>query len=155
VELPEGPRVREAIGIAMKSLVRRARLSGEIATKLRAKNFSEGEIEAALGCLARNGILDDDKTIAQFFESRSGPRSIGTAKLRAELLRKGASEEQVEGSLALQNHGDELKATLEALAGRSWNPKDRNRAGRFLASRGFDEELIETALDRQFGPDLD
>jgi SOS response regulatory protein OraA/RecX len=139
----------------MKSLVRRARLSREIATKLRAKSFSEAEIEATLSCLARNGLIDDDKTISQHVESKAGRRSVGAAKLRAELLSRGASEQQVEASFAAWDDKDELKAMFEALAGRSWNPNDRNRAGRFLASRGFDEELIETALGWQFGPELD
>lgn len=155
MELPEDPRVREAIGIAMKSLVRRARLAGEVAIKLRAKGFSEDEIEGALSCLSRSGFINDDKAISSHLQSRTGRRSIGPEKLRAELLQRGATEDQVEGSLALRTDSDDIEAMLAALGGRTWKEGDRSRAGRFLASRGFGEELISTALDRHFGPDAD
>ena len=155
MELPEDPRVREAIGIAMKSLVRRSRLSGEVAMNLRAKGFSDVEIEAALDCLTRNGLVDDDRTISEHFESRTGRRSVGAAKLRSELLHKGATEDQIEGLLALRTNLDELGNMVKALAGRNWKAGDRNRAGRFLASRGFDDDLISTALERHFGPEAD
>jgi regulatory protein len=136
----------------MKSLVRRARLSGEITKNLQAKGFSAPETEAALELLARNGLIDDEKTIREHVEARSGRRAVGADKLRAELLRRGATESQVEGTLSLRTENDEVAAMLAALEGRRWNEEDRNRAGRFLASRGFQEDLIPNALDRLFGP---
>ena len=155
MELPEDPRVRDAIGIAMKSLVRRTKLSGEIAKSLQSKGFLEEEIEAALGLLSRNGLIDDERAIAEHIESRSGKRSVGSERLRSDLLSKGAAASQVEGALATRDDEGEISAMLAALAGRRWNEGDRNRAGRFLVSRGFDPDLISTALDRCFGPDAD
>ena len=152
MELPEDPRVREAIAIAMKSLVRRARLSGEIAQNLLAKGFSAAEAEAVLAFLAQNGLVDDEKTIQAHVGARSGRRAVGADKLRAELLRRGATEGQVEGSLDLRTENDEVAAMLAALEGRRWKEEERSRAGRFLASRGFHEDLIPNALDRFFGP---
>lgn len=152
MELPEDPRVRGALAIAMKSLVRRARLSGEIAQNLSSKGFSDDEVESVLAVLARNGLVDDEKTIRDQIEARSGRHAVGAHKLRAELLRKGATEDQVESGLALRGDEDEVEAMLAALGGRRWKEDERGRAGRFLASRGFDSDLLPTALDRFFGP---
>ena len=155
MELPEDPRVREAVVIAMKSLVRRSRLSGEISKSLQSKGYLNEEIEATLRFLSGNGLIDDEKAIAEQVESRSGRRSVGSERLRSELLSKGATASQVEEALASRIDEDELAAMLAALAGRRWNPLERDRAGRFLASRGFDPELIPAALDRSFGPEAD
>jgi regulatory protein len=135
----------------MKSLVRRARLSGEIAQKLHSKEFTGAEIRAVLAILSRNGLIDDEKTLQGHIGARSGRQAIGADKLRAELLRRGATETQIEAGLASRTDEDEVSAMLSALAGRRWKEDMRNRAGRFLASRGFAAELISQALERFFG----
>lgn len=150
MKLPEDPRVREAVGIAMKALVRRSRLSSEIAAKLRARGFSEDEIAGAVDCLESQGLLSDEQAIRDLVEARSGKRAVGAKWLQDELARRGVSETQM-ASIVFRTHEEELEAMQRALAGRQWRRGDRAKAGRFLASRGFDSDSIGGAIERFFG----
>lgn len=150
MELPEDPRVREAVGIAMKSLARRPRLSAEIAWTLRTRGFSEEEARCAVDWLEAQRLLNDEGALHEHLAARSGKRSVGSQRLRNELERRGATEAQI-AALVTRTDEEEASAMQLALEGRRWQQSERAKAGRFLASRGFDSEVIEGALDRFFG----
>lgn len=150
MELPESPRVRDALSHAMKRLAQRDRLSSEIQRELVAKGFDEVEIAQVLEFLARRRYLDDEKTIQSLIERRTGRRAAGKEKLRVELQKLGAPEEKIEESLASISDEDELNSMDQALRSRRWPAGSRPKAARFLLSRGFSEELLEPALDRHF-----
>ena len=96
--------------------------------------------------LRQKGILNDDNTTQRHIERNSGTRAVGIEKLRAELAKLGAPEETIEANLA-SLAADEPERALEALRSKYKEGADRAKAGRFLYSRGFQEEAIESALD--------
>jgi SOS response regulatory protein OraA/RecX len=151
MQLPDDSRIREAVRVAMKSLVGRERTSAEIERLLASKGFGPDEAAHAVTILRENRLLDDSRAVRDHLEARSGKRAVGRMRLEAELGARGAQADAVEELLAARTDEDELSAMAEALQARRWSHGDRVRAGRFLASRGFDGELIEAALDRHFG----
>jgi len=153
MELPVDPRIRKALSLAMRRLVSSSRLSSEIAKYLNDREYSEPEIEEVLSFLTRHKLLDDEKTIQSLVEQRSGTRSAGKGKIRADLQRRGAPDDAIERILQSRSDEDELEASLSALRKRRWPPNSRFRAARFLISRGHDEDIVKSALERFFGPD--
>lgn len=153
MDLPEDTRVREALAHAMRSLVSRARLSSEIRSDLLRREYSEPEIEDVLSFLLRHRLLNDEKTIQSLIESKSGRGSMGKGKIHAELMRRGVPDEVIESALESRTDEVELEAIRKALQTKRWPPGSRNRAARFLLSRGFDVDLIETSLNGFFGPE--
>lgn len=109
------------------------------------------QAEGVLDHLRRRRIIDDRKLIQNLIERRAGKRAVGNKQLRAELLRRGAPEEEVNLALAGLGESDE---SIDDLLRSKLKPGDsRAKAGRFLIGRGFDHEAVESALDRFFGSD--
>ena len=81
----------------------------------------------------------------------SGRRAEGDARLRQRLESRGASETSVANALA--DVPDEIQRMHDALSAKFKTPAptDRARAGRFLLSRGFDEDAVDGAIHRFFG----
>lgn len=151
MELPVDPRVREALGLAMKRLASRDLHSGEVAGLLRGREYSELEIGEVLSFLKRHKLLNDEKAIENLIASRSGRRSIGKGKIRAELLKRGVPDDDIEATLGQRTDDEELDAMTAALRSRRWPSDGRLRAARFLIGRGFDPELVERAVESFFG----
>jgi SOS response regulatory protein OraA/RecX len=151
MELPGDLRVRKALAVAMKRLARRPLFSAEIERDLLSREYSEPEVKDVLSFLWKHRLLDDQKTALSLVESHSGRRSVGKGKLRAELIRRGAPEDTIESCIEGQTDDDELEAMRQALESKRWPANSRPRAARFLISRGFDEDLVESALITFFG----
>lgn len=155
MRLPDDPEVRAALMFAMRRLVGRERFSGELEAELRSRGHSDDVATRAVEFLRESGLLDDRRAAESFLQSRSGRRSIGRQKLHAELLHRGSAELAAEEAIAGIDDTAEVSAMREALDSKAWRPGDRIRAARFLHSRGFDPELIESALDSRFGEAAD
>ncbi len=132
-----------ALSQALKLLAVRPYFSLELREKLLAAGFSDGDVEEVVNFLRGRKLLNDDNTTQSLIDRRSGKRAVGTEKLRAELEKRGASEDIAEQLLAVAS---ESERALDALRGKFKLGADRAKAGRFLVGRGFAEEAIETAL---------
>jgi len=111
----------------------------------------EDQADEVIAHLTRRRIIDDRRSIQNLIERYAGRRAVGIEKLRAELTRRGAPEEEVDAALAKVSESDK---TLDNLLAMKLKPGDgRAKAARFLLSRGFGEEQIESALNRYFGMD--
>ena len=139
-----------ALPEALRRLKDAERTAAELRTMLQ-KSHPPEEVEAALAYLSARRLLSDDRAAEATVRPRAaGRRAEGDARLRERLERRGASDEAVEKALA--DVPDEAQRMREALAAR-FRPEEgqRARAGRFLLSRGFDEDAVDGALDRFFG----
>jgi len=65
-------------------------------------------------------------------------------------MERGAPEETIDAVLGASNSDERLKM-LEALSAKFTPADSRVKAARFLFSRGFPDEEIESVLDRFFG----
>ena len=140
----------QALTLALKKLKSSDKLESELLAALNCAGFSTETSTSVLSFLKDRKFVNDRRTIENHIERRSGRRSYGKEKIRVELLRRGAPEELVEECLQSSTIQDEVDSALEALHGRFAGSVDRAKAGRFLMGRGFDEELVEQALDRFF-----
>ena len=141
------PQYREALELALKKIGSKDRFESEVQAFL--SDFPNDTSERVIAFLKDRRIINDTRTIQTLLERYSGKRSIGIEKLRAELLERGAPEETVEAVLVQFAEG-ESQRMLDALSAKFKPSDSRAKAGRFLFSRGFSEDEIESALDRFF-----
>ena len=142
-----------ALQEALRRLEKAERTAAELRTAL-LKTHPPEEVEAALAYLIRRKLLSEDRAAEATVRPRtSGRRAEGDQKLRERLEKRGASEETIQKALA--DAPDEAQRIQDALAAR-FRPEEgqRAKAGRFLFSRGFDEEAVDGALDRFYSDPL-
>lgn len=132
---------------AMNYLARREHSSWELTRKLRAKDFTDSEIQQGISALTAEGLLSDTRYIESYVHARR-QKGYGPLKIEAELLSRGIAKELIEHHLKIADNA------WFASAKKSWHkrfkgtlPRDfklRVKQMRFLQSRGFTSEQIET-----------
>lgn len=141
-------------GLSLKAravgyLSRREYARDELARKLRPYAEDPEEIEAVLDALQREGWQSNERFAASLVHRRAPLR--GTARIVQELRQHGVDDVVVAEASA------RLKATEHERAQAVWakrysvKPVDRNdyaRQARFLASRGFSQDVIHRVLGR-------
>lgn len=138
-----------ALSHAMRLLVKRDLTTAEVRAKLEAKRFGEREIDEAIAWLHDKRLIDDARALKARVESLTAGKSAGgRLRVRARLEAAGASAEEVDASIDSISDEDELERMAKLLTDKFKGEKDPARAGRFLLSRGFEQDLVETALDR-------
>ena len=127
---------------AVRLLAVRPHFRAELKAKLSQRGYPEEEIGAALDRLASEGYLDDIRAARDFVAHRLEQKLEGRLRLKAELVRRGASEEAVAVALA-EVPEDDLEAAREAAAqwARSHRP-DPAALTRHLARKGFSRRAI-------------
>lgn len=165
--------IREA---ALRLLAHRARSRGELATRLRRKDFPSRLIQPVLDDFEDRGWLDDAEFARSWIRDRLRLRPRGRRALTAELRKKGVDAAVIEGALdeifADPEHSErdiaftlaqgwlrrQPTALAEALLAGGRDPnaeKARRRFQGHLARRGLPGGLIRQALDhlREGGSD--
>jgi len=133
-----------ALGAALKSLAAFEKFSAEVETFLEQKGYAESIRAHVLDHLIRKRLLDDARC-AELAVRRLNEKGAGPEKIRTTLERRGASAETVETAMAgINSSPDQLQ---QILTKKFRTPVTREKAARFLYSRGFSQEEIEAALD--------
>ena len=141
--------MQEALADALRRLKHTEKTSAELRAALLTR-YSPEATEAALVWLRSRSLLSDDRAVEATVLSRTtGRRAESDQRLRQRLEAKGADEVAIQMGLA--GIPDEAARMQDALNAR-FRPEENERAkaGRFLLSRGFDEEAVESALDLFF-----
>lgn len=146
--------LKKARSRALRFLTYRARTVKELETYLQQKEFAAGIVASVIAEMKDYGYLDDYKFVRDFINYRKS-RGYGKKRIQYELKLKGIERECVEELIAenfdreeeLNTIRDMLKKRMpdHGLIDRRWIAR---QAG-FLARRGFQENLIMTAL-REF-----
>lgn len=138
---------RSALETAVKLLATRSHFESELRQKL--SRFPDQEVEEAVLELRNRGYLNDAKALQTFCDEHQGKRLLSSESLAQLLSQKGV---QVDRS-SLPNPTVENMVT--ALHGKKFDPasgqNERSRAARWLSTRGFDEQEVESALSLFFG----
>jgi regulatory protein len=136
----------EALAVAARALRRQDLSERGIAERLARASVAPAAVEESLAVLARSGLVDD----ARFARTRAetlAERAYGDAAIRHDLDRRGVAPEVIEAALE----------SLETEAERARRLVERRGPGlgtaRYLASKGFGEEALETAAGADFAPD--
>jgi SOS response regulatory protein OraA/RecX len=103
-------------------------------------------VEESLAVLSRAGLVDDARFACARAESLA-ERGYGNAAIRHDLERQGIDREVID--TALQSLEEEAKRARRLVERRGPGPK----TARYLASKGFGEEALETAAGADFAPD--
>jgi regulatory protein len=131
-------------------LARREHSRAELESKLRTHSEEPQVVVALLDELERRGWLSETRFVESLLHSRRG--RFGAARIARELRRKGVSEDAIERTMA-----DAAKSEVQT-AREVWRKKfghapanlaERARQARFLASRGFDSDVIRRILDQR------
>ena len=134
----------------MNALEKAERTPAELRAALLKKHDSD-DVEAAIEWLSARKLLSEERAVEATVRPRaSGKRAEGDLKLRERLERRGAAPEAIEAALAdVPSESERMQEALSA----KFRPEEgqRAKAGRFLMSRGFEEESVTEALDRFFG----
>jgi regulatory protein len=139
---------------ALKRALRRLETSDRYESEVRSalSGYAEPIVDEVVAILKEKRLLNDARTASNALASNSGRRAVGAGRIRERMERRGAPENLVEASVAQVAEGDAERAVLlleSKFPERA--PEARPRAGRFLFGRGFDEAVVETALNGHFG----
>lgn len=131
-----------ALEFALRFIRSRDRLESEVRSQLTEAGY---ETEFAIERLKSQGIIDDRRVVASYVAAQAVRR--GSDRIREELLSRGAPIEIVEAELAALDTTGVAESLARTRVARG---DSRPKVGRFLAGRGFNEEEIESILDRLF-----
>ncbi|MGI8575052.1 MAG: regulatory protein RecX [Egibacteraceae bacterium] len=155
--------VRRALSFVLRSTRARPQTRAELAAKLRAREYDDETIAAALGESYSLGAIDDAAFARAWVEDRGRGRGYATARLRQELRRRQVPDELIEAALGGLDDRDEFDAGLalarqKAVRYPSDLPTEKiaSRLVGFLVRRGYAPGLaqriavIASGLDRQW-----
>lgn len=126
---------------ALGLLNRRLRSSDEIRKGLIAKGFEPGQVDGVIQRLVSDRLLNDEKFMHSWIESRSHFRPRSRRLLKLELRKKGIADDLIDTALA--DSADDTDLAYQAgtqyarrLANLEWF-EFRKRLSAFLGRRGF------------------
>lgn len=144
---------KRAYAAALGFLGQRARSQLEVEQRLKQREFSPAAIEQTVTRLQQEGYLDDATFGQQWVANRQRFRPRSERALRYELRRKGMEAPLIDEVLH-EAEIDEDDAAWTALQPKlaRWQTLERpqfiQKAGGFLARRGFGHEVTRRAIDR-------
>jgi regulatory protein len=134
---------------AMDYLARREHGRTELLAKLEKAGFDANIADDAVAQLVDDGLQSDTRFVEAFVRSRVG-QGKGPARIRAELREHGVSESLV--AAGLEAAGEDWSALAREVRLKKFGSappmdfKDKARQMRFLQSRGFDMDDIQSAV---------
>jgi SOS response regulatory protein OraA/RecX len=143
-ELRRELRRAEALHVAGRALRHRDLSRRRLAERFERAGVAPAAVAESLEALERSGLVDDRRVASLQAQSLAG-RGYGDEAIRHRLVAQGLDEELVAEALA----------GLEPEAARARPLIERRgtgaRTARYLAGRGFGEEVVEAAFGAAFG----
>ena len=137
----------DAVETALGWLRHRDRSAAQIDGYLGSQGFGESERREALAALARTGLVDDHRFAADRAAALAD-RGAGDALIRHDLSQAGLEREVVDAALdALDSERDRAERVV---ARRGADAK----AARYLAGKGFPEDLVYAVIAQSRGQAL-
>jgi regulatory protein len=141
---------QRALDLAYKALNRRDRTVFELRCHLEGKLVEPDAIEAVVGELVREGLLDDARYACLFAEDKRRLDRWGAERIERELARRGVAPGPIAEAIAAQDGESELDAAVALLADKVGEPpaddRARDRAWRMLVRKGYAPELAYDAV---------
>jgi len=153
---PEAPtlsadaRLQRALDLGYRHLGKRDRTEAEIRKHLAARDTDERSIDGAVNALARQGYLDDARYARTFAEDRRALDDWGPERIERRLLAVGVAPQLIAAAVSVRDSAGELGAAVALLRHRFGalpeSDRERDRALRMLARKGYDLELAYDAV---------
>lgn len=143
----------EAYSYACFLLGRQSYTESALCKKLFAKGFSK-ETPGVLSRLKKQGIINDLDYAIRFIETKDEFRPSGEYKLTRDLLRKGVSKDNIGKAFSTLNRHEVPLATHALQKKFRHSTPEKEKALRFLASRGFGYAVSKDAVNTFIDTDL-
>jgi regulatory protein len=117
---------------------------------LRARGVDHAESADVIDHLVSTGVLDDARYARQYAEDKRALKHWGNERIRAALVDRGISSDDVEEALAGGTE-EEIDRAVEVLTERGGTLSDaleRQKALGMLARRGYESEVAYEAIRR-------
>lgn len=138
----------KAVDKALATLAKAERTRAEVQTRLESGGFEPETIAAAIQKLEAWGYLDDHRVAKREVDNLAP--GIGKSRIRARITHRGVEEEIVDQVIQKVDDQSELEKANTLLKKRFLPDGDPAKAGRFLLQRGFEEEIVRTAIASYF-----
>ena len=135
---------RTAVETALQALRARNRSVAELESRLQRRGIAEIEQRETLELLSRLGYVDDER-FATLRAAALAARNCGDEMIRSDLEGRGVAGSIIDAAVADLEPEQERAERIVASRGRS------AKTARFLAARGFVEEVVETVVAAQDG----
>lgn len=140
---------KTALEKATELLSRQEQSSAFLRRKLLARNYNAAEIDEALAKLKKYNYLDDAETCQRQFENFYAEGKLSVRQIVVKLIQRGFDKDLIEQ--LIPDDSDEY----ERLVAGKWLEKkftrgenfDKAKAWQFLAARGFDGEIVSSAIE--------
>ncbi|NTV51756.1 MAG: regulatory protein RecX [Candidatus Firestonebacteria bacterium] len=139
---------------ALRWLDRRAYARGELARRLKFKQFPPESVERVLDRLAGAGLINDEAFALEWLRARTRTGALGGRRVKSELKQKGVSDETIAAVWA-QAGPESEDESCEELAQKKWRSLKtleretaRRRLLSFLTRRGFSLEDALRTVER-------
>lgn len=150
----DGPAPGAARHVSITALARRGLSRRELERHLRDRGFDDGEVDAEVARLERDGYVDDIALAQNLVGTLQERKGLGRSAIAAELTRRHLAPAAIEYALDLIDTGDELSRAREIAIKRAGQLRhvDRDTAVRrlsaYLARRGYGGSTIRAAVDQ-------
>lgn len=149
----EGSSADAALDGAVRYARSGVRSTREVLTYLRRRGISEERARRTVADYHARGLLDD-QACARLWAEHWARRGYAWSAIRVKLSAKGFDGQALERAARRVGgvSDDEARARLVVAAYLRRHRSQAGRAARALASRGFDQDLIERILNESFSP---
>lgn len=125
----------------------------DLREKMKRKTDNQDWIDQAMAKLIEQGYQSDARCAEMIVSKGMGSKVWGRSRIEQEMRRKGLTTETIEEALTLLAEDDPLERAKDALDRKFRDrviedQKDRAKATRFLATRGFGFGSISSAIDQ-------
>lgn len=139
---------KSALAKATDLLANQEQSSTMLKRKLSARNYSDAEINDAIAKLKKYNYLNDQESCKRQFEILFSEGKLSIRQIIAKLIRRGFDKDFIEKLIPNDADKYELSTANQLLEKKfSNNNFDRNKAWQFLSMRGFDCEIISSAIE--------
>ena len=130
-------------------LEKQDRTEANLREKLLAGGYPEFVVDEAIAYIDSFGYIDDERMARSHIRFYQNSRS--KRRIKQDLLHKGIDSEVIERCIEEEYETDEVELAVIALQKRNYNfeestYEERNKAYRFLVSRGFSSDVISKVI---------
>ena len=140
---------KSALQKATDLLAKQGQSSTHLRRKLLARKYDAAEVDEALAKLKKYNYLDDEETCRHQFESLYSEGKMSVRQIVMKLIQQGFDKNFIEQFIPDDSDEHERLAAEKLLAKKFTRGEnfDKGKAWQFLKARGFDGEIISSAVE--------
>ena len=138
---------KTALQKATDLLANQEQSSATLRRKLQARKYDAAEVDVALDKLKKQNFLDDAESCRRQFEIFYTEGKLSVRQIVVKLIQRGFDKNFIE-QLIPEDCDEHERLAAEKLLAKKFSDKfDKAKAWQFLSARGFDGEIISSAIE--------